>query len=60
MSTSDPTLVTESQKPAFNPVMHQPPRIDQFGFNKKPKARLGDDGSNILKNPAAIHVPSWW
>lgn len=40
--------------------MHQPPRIDEFGFNKKPKARLGDDGSNILKDPSKIHVPQWW
>ena len=39
--------------------MHQPPRIDEFGFNKNYKMKLGDDGSNILRNKN-IQVPTWW
>jgi len=39
--------------------MHQPPRIDQFGFNATIKMRLGDDGSNILREKN-IEVPHWW
>ena len=46
-------------KPAFEPTMHQPPRIDQFGFNMAPKMRICDDGSNILKDNT-IQVPNWW
>lgn len=47
------------QKPAFDPIMHQPPRIDEFGFNALPKMRLNDDGKNILKDQT-IQVPDWW
>lgn len=47
-------------KPNFDPTMHQPPRINQFGFNVAPKMKLGDDGSNILKQKDDIKVPEWW
>jgi hypothetical protein len=46
-------------KPIFERTMHQPPRIDEFGFNANIKMRLGDDGSNILKSKKH-HVPTWW
>jgi len=36
-------------KPQFDKTMHQPPRVDTFGYNVLPKMTLGDDGSNILK-----------
>jgi len=40
-------------------LKHQPPRIDEFGFNKNYKMKLGDDGSNILRDKT-IQVPTWW
>ena len=46
-------------RPTFDKTMHQPPRIDGFGYNALPKMKLGDDGSNILKDPN-IRIPSWW
>jgi hypothetical protein len=46
-------------KPVFERTMHQPPRIDEFGFNANIKMRLGDDGSNILKSQNH-HLPTWW
>ena len=54
------SVVTSLAKPSFDPTMHQPPRIDQFGFNQNPKFKLGDDGSNILKQAEKIHIPDWW
>ena len=39
--------------------MHQPPRIDTLGFNVAGKFKLGDDGSNILKE-SNNQIPSWW
>jgi hypothetical protein len=33
--------------------------VDQFGFNATYKMRLGDDGSNILKNKT-VQEPTWW
>jgi hypothetical protein len=40
--------------------MHQPPRIDTLGFNVAKKTKLGDDGSNILKDTKNTRIPSWW
>ena len=54
------SAVTTLAKPSFDTTMHQPPRIDQFGFNQNPKFKLGDDGSNILKHADKIHIPDWW
>lgn len=49
---------TLTPKPSFDKTMHQPPRIDHWGYNKEPKMRMCDDGSNILKS--AVQVPDWW
>jgi hypothetical protein len=58
--TNKATITSQdTTKPPFNRLMHQPPRIDEFGFNANIKMRLGDDGSNILKQNNH-HVPSWW
>jgi len=37
-----------SNAPAFDPKSHQPPRLNEFGFNKEYKAKMCDDGKNIL------------
>lgn len=50
---------TANRKPIFNATLHQPPRIDQFGFNMDKKAKMGHDGSNILKDPSIL-IPTWW
>jgi len=48
------SAITALAKPTFDPTMHQPPRIDSFGFNQNYKAKLGDDGSNILRHADKI------
>ena len=47
-------------KPPFDPVMHQPPRLDVFGFNHFPKVRMCDDGTNILRDKTKINLPPQW
>jgi hypothetical protein len=42
-------------KPKFEPTQHQPPRLDEFGFNLKAKGRL--DGNNILKDNSRNKIP---
>jgi len=49
-STFSEAATTSLSKPPFERTMHQPPRINEFGFNQNIKMRLGDDGSNILKS----------
>lgn len=51
--------INATPKVEFDKTRHQPPRIDSFGFNKVYKAKLGDDGSNILQDKT-VSVPSWW
>ena len=42
----------------FNNLTHQPPRIDEFGFNKVYKPKITDDGINSLKEQHK--APAGW
>jgi hypothetical protein len=48
-----------SNAPAFDPKSHQPPRLNEFGFNKEYKAKMCDDGKNIL-GKEEHKVPTNW
>ena len=45
--------VKSTSRVVFDPITHQPPRIDEFGFNAQHKVRKGDQ-SNILKHVDSI------
>jgi hypothetical protein len=42
----------------YNAIMHQVPKIDEFGFNKEYKPKIGRDDRNALK--AEVKIPSHW
>jgi hypothetical protein len=47
-------------KPVFNPITHQPPRLDAFMYNvdNRKKVKIGDDHSNVLKE--SVKIPTEW
>jgi hypothetical protein len=50
--------MTAASNSQFDPLRHQPPRIDEFGFNKVYKPKIVDDGINALKTDPI--VPAGW
>lgn len=55
-----PTATTLSQS-IFDENRHQPPRIDQFGYNKethKGRELLNRNAKNILTE--TNRIPTWW
>lgn len=44
----------------FDPLTHNPPRLDQFGYNKDPPkfTKLNQDPNNILKEQ--VPLPREW
>ena len=50
--------MTAASNSQFDPLRHQPPRIDSFGFNKVYKPSLTDDGINALRTEPKL--PAGW
>ena len=42
----------------FDPISHQPPRIDVFGWNLQNKKKPGEEGTNALATN--VRIPEWW
>ena len=59
MTTEKSSNLAEAGASTFDRTKHQPPRIDQFGYNKDFKAKIGHDGSNILSTGEKT-IPDWW
>jgi hypothetical protein len=54
MAENNDRLVNEIG--SFNPLSHEPPRIDSFGFIKKPKFKTSIEKTNILASGQTIPV----
>ena len=42
----------------YDEIMHQVPKIDEFGFNKEYRPKIGRDDRNALK--AEVKIPTHW
>lgn len=59
MTENKQSVLADAGAAQFDRAKHQPPRIDNFGYNKEYKAKIGDDGSNILAQ-AEQRIPADW
>lgn len=50
--------MTATSNVPFDHLSHQPPRIDEFGFNKVYKPKITDDGINALRSEPKL--PAGW